>query len=366
MARITQSMLMINNMRISQIHFFSIPTPEIEAVSNDDYSAVRLHIKNREPGAVYLYVALPFGSNGREPSRGDEIFVDGMEVSNPETICVKGFRGLEESVFMKFDVARCDTPLISIVGGGEGFVSFHISCRLEDATIHYTTDGLHPTVSSPVYKDGGITVKKNTPVQAIAVKDGLLISDYCIKNITVKLPEPELAFETNGDSGILSIANADVYDDYESVMFNLTKDGTGGIRTFPCELSENGSYKVYALNSSNEPSDEVTYGLFHLKCGTPEVDKTEVKYDSGETITITTGTENAQIYYTTDGTDPDESSKHYTIPLTVNNNITLKAIAYRDGIKPSDVLTVNITCTDIPVVGYDTTLIGYGNEIIGG
>lgn len=40
------------------------------------------------------------------------------------------------------------------------------------------------------------------------------------------------------------------------------------------------------------------------------------------------GTAGAQIYYTDDGTDPDESSTRYTGPVTVDENTTLRAIAY--------------------------------------
>lgn len=61
---------------------------------------------------------------------------------------------------------------------------------------------------------------------------------------------------------------------------------------------------------------------------------------SGTTCTIT-GEEGSTIYYTTDGTDPDDQSTEYTEPITVTGGDTVKAIAYspfRSG--PSDVVEV--------------------------
>ncbi len=47
-----------------------------------------------------------------------------------------------------------------------------------------------------------------------------------------------------------------------------------------------------------------------------------------QTITLTSATENANIYYTTDGSTPTSSSTKYTGPFTLGNSATVKAIAY--------------------------------------
>ena len=57
-----------------------------------------------------------------------------------------------------------------------------------------------------------------------------------------------------------------------------------------------------------------------------------------DTCTIT-GEEGSTIYYTTDGSDPDDQSTEYTEPFTVTSGDTVKAIAYspyRSG--PSDIV----------------------------
>lgn len=52
-------------------------------------------------------------------------------------------------------------------------------------------------------------------------------------------------------------------------------------------------------------------------------------------LEITSATEGAAIYYTTDGTDPDDSSILYVDPITISEDVTIKAIAYATGLDPS-------------------------------
>lgn len=59
------------------------------------------------------------------------------------------------------------------------------------------------------------------------------------------------------------------------------------------------------------------------------------KYQSAQTVEITTETEGAQIYYTLDGTTPTKESSLYTEPLTISETTTLKAIAMKDGMANS-------------------------------
>ncbi len=48
-----------------------------------------------------------------------------------------------------------------------------------------------------------------------------------------------------------------------------------------------------------------------------------------------TSTDSARIYYTLDGSEPDENSRHYTEPFLVNKSCKIKLKAYRIGYKPS-------------------------------
>ena len=60
-------------------------------------------------------------------------------------------------------------------------------------------------------------------------------------------------------------------------------------------------------------------------------------YFNPVSVSITCLTPEATIYYTSDGSDPDNTSTEYTVPVNVSTNTTLKAIAYADGFDPSAV-----------------------------
>lgn len=62
-------------------------------------------------------------------------------------------------------------------------------------------------------------------------------------------------------------------------------------------------------------------------------------YFNSQLVTIATTTENASVYYTTDGTDPDENSTPFTVPIPISLTTTLKARAYADGYNPSAITT---------------------------
>lgn len=48
-------------------------------------------------------------------------------------------------------------------------------------------------------------------------------------------------------------------------------------------------------------------------------------------VQITCETQDASIYYTLDGTNPDKSSSLYSSTLDINENLTVKAKAYKEG-----------------------------------
>ncbi|MDY0343476.1 MAG: chitobiase/beta-hexosaminidase C-terminal domain-containing protein [Lentimicrobium sp.] len=70
-------------------------------------------------------------------------------------------------------------------------------------------------------------------------------------------------------------------------------------------------------------------------------------YYSTQSVSISTSTPDATIYYTTDGSDPDNTSTEYTIPISVSTNQTLKARAYASGYDPSAIGSASYT---FPVV----------------
>ena len=64
-----------------------------------------------------------------------------------------------------------------------------------------------------------------------------------------------------------------------------------------------------------------------------------------QSVTLSTATEGADIYYTTDGTTPTSASTKYSAAISLTATTTLKAVAIKKGMIPSDIMTETYTLT---------------------
>ncbi len=100
--------------------------------------------------------------------------------------------------------------------------------------------------------------------------------------------------------------------------------------------SNNGGYTIYPRDDN-----DIIEGVLE-KVANPEFSFQL----SGEFyfMTIMCETEGADIYYTIDGTDPDINTYHYTSPVPLEpNSYTIKAVALKEGMENSDIVTYNFT-----------------------
>lgn len=75
------------------------------------------------------------------------------------------------------------------------------------------------------------------------------------------------------------------------------------------------------------------------KVNQPLFNPEEGEYKDRVTVIITTETEEAEIYYTTDGKEPTKESLLYSEPIEIAESTTLKAIAFREHWEESEVTT---------------------------
>jgi Chitobiase/beta-hexosaminidase C-terminal domain len=77
-------------------------------------------------------------------------------------------------------------------------------------------------------------------------------------------------------------------------------------------------------------------------------------YASAQTVTISSATAGAKIYYTKDGSAPTTNSAAYTAPIAVSSTETIKAIGAASGMTTSAVGTASYTINAQPVVAVPT------------
>lgn len=127
------------------------------------------------------------------------------------------------------------------------------------------------------------------------------------------------------------------YNNYENFKGYLDE-----IRIYDRVLSD-GGLTTLGQTATGEVAELYDMGVNYTattKCDTPTFSKAGGSYQEPFTVSISTTTADADIYYTTDGSDPDETKTLYTTPIEITENTILKAIAYATGYDPSDILTV--------------------------
>ena len=151
-------------------------------------------------------------------------------------------------------------------------------------------------------------------------------------------------------TGIVSeIITAYGYNNYSNITFNIvTQDGDSEfLQAFRCVSSTNADASTIAVGdivvvSGNLTKYNTTYefaqgcqvvSITHpaVSVEAPTFSPAAGTYADAQSVTISTATDGATVYYTTDGTEPTDASTPYTKEINISTTTTLKAIAYKGG-----------------------------------
>ncbi len=158
-------------------------------------------------------------------------------------------------------------------------------------------------------------------------------------------------FSTGGNNTAWSIVystsdTAAMVPSYSAfVITNVNNDG----RAIALNTSHNfGPYAKSNMTGNNAASYNFFLDIFATEggtpiCATPTITPESGTYYATQSVTISCATEGATIYYTTDGTTPTSGSPVYSAPITVAENMTVKAIAMKEGYDNSNVATAEYT-----------------------
>jgi phage tail protein X len=108
----------------------------------------------------------------------------------------------------------------------------------------------------------------------------------------------------------------------------------------PITVSSTKTIKAVAYATGMDPSG-VTTAELAFTAVPPIFGPAPGVYSGAQSVTLTSGTSGATIYYTTDGSDPNTSSPVYVNPVSVTASTTIKAIAVKSGIASSSIATGN-------------------------
>ncbi|PWJ33664.1 chitobiase/beta-hexosaminidase C-terminal domain-containing protein [Sediminitomix flava] len=228
--------------------------------------------------------------------------------------------------------------------------------------IYYTLDGTEPSTSSTQYT-GAFTLSTTTTVKALSVdsqgKEGTIEKTYYIGEsapvMTVYVKKPANWSAVYAHHWEATPASSVDDTTWPGVQLQAV---AGTSTWYYLELpGANASNFVFHDNNGNQDDDIVITGTAWYDGGTvtpnctsdcPVEETIELNasqasttFESSIAVSLT-ATSGATIYYTTDNSEPTESSSVYSSTLTFSETTTLKAKAFKDG-NNSDTFTATYT-----------------------
>ncbi len=355
-----------------------VAAPVITPGSGTALDSVLVSISTTTPNAEIRYT-----TNGAEPNGYSTLYTAPFSLGiGLHTVRAKAFFSgaaisPEASAnYTVYDSANLTaTPVTTPPGGTfNGPLTVTITSDTEGALITYTTDGTDP-YSSPsvqVYS-GPFTVVGNTTyyIKARAWKSSSGLSNLsAIATLTVVTPTlgtvvtPTFSVPggTYTNTFTLVVAAPDYLSPFRVRRLFISTDGvtptvdfSGGSSGLGTNVSISGATTVKAIAGQSGWFDSPMISAdYVLQCDTPTINPNGGTFTDTATITLTTGTNLANIYYTTNGEEPistptvtiTQYSSSFTLPVGTH---TVKAKCFRTNFDASDTAISVITVNPTPV-----------------
>ena len=325
-------------------------TPTFTPVAGTYTSAQSVTISSATPSSTIYYT-----TNGSTPTTSSAVFSGPITVSATETLkAIAVASGSSNSgvatAAYTINLAQAAAPTFGPAAGAfTSAQSVAISSATPSTTIYYTTNGTTPTTSSAVFS-GPIPVSTSETIEAIATASGFSNSavasaSYSINSISqVATPAFTPAPGTYTSPQTVTISSAT-----PSVTIYYTTNGStpttsSAVYSGPIAVSSSETIEAIATasgfsNSSVATAAYIINAAATSQAASPTFTPGAGTYASAHTVSISSATPSATIYYTTNGTTPTTSSAVYSGPITVSANETLEAIATARGLTNSAVST---------------------------
>ncbi|QTA93847.1 chitobiase/beta-hexosaminidase C-terminal domain-containing protein [Desulfonema magnum] len=301
------------------------------------------------PDAVIYYT-----TDGSEPTELSLVYIEPVSVSETTTIKAKAFKisweasdTAEETYIITGTVAMPTfSPEPATYTTGQDVA---LLCATPDAIIYYTTDGTDPSESSMAYS-GPVSVVSTTIIKAGAFKTDWAASSVAtgIYTITGTVAMPVFS---PPPGTYPSARNIEISCATAGATIHYTTDGSdpteiSPVYSSPVPVPSGMTIKARAFKTDWAASAAVT-GKYTITgtVATPVFSPAPGTYASAQQVGISCDTPGASIHYTTDGSNPTESSPVYNSPVPVSSAVTIKAKAFKTDWAESAAVTGNYTIT---------------------
>ena len=344
----------------------SAPTASIDSGAMVS-RGTRLKLKAADGASIY------YTMDGSDPSdqsnasviSGSELILDGAAGS---TVTVKACarkdgKSVSEVVTFTYQISQsaggvtADVPNGTLVSIGS---KINLMTDVTDAEIRYTTDGSSPADSG--IKGTVVTVEGTSGssfmIKAVAVVDG---DAGAVCTFTYKIKEKPSAPTASPSGGTLTVATrVELNSSAEKIYYTtdgVTPTESSSLYKEPILINKTTNLKAIAVSADGEVSEVASFQYTAaLKAAKPTASHdTGTVLEPGTIVALHTDTSGAEIYYSTDGTEPtrdnlDSMTLYTEDGITVNRTVTILAAAYREDMQLSAVTELYYQVDTIPAV----------------
>ena len=360
----------IDDVTISQ-DYLAIESPEIsydESVWQDNPFTLTLS-HPRDNTQIFYYIA----DQGNQPYDFASNFEsDKLLYSEPVNVAIGGDLKLytqalnaewDPSPIEEFDLLIkpfLEAPIFFTPGGSYNEpLSIELFSEIEDVEIYYTIDGSDPITSASklLYTEGNpieIALNQTITIKAYSEKENFMPSVVVSETYSTQ-PKLDLVtfspeagnFTSEQNISLNNVGGASIYFTLDGSEPN--QDSSLYSEAILLVEHTETTIKAIAYKEGYEESDiaEATYTITG-QVATPSPSLEPGIYSSPVEITLATATEESEIRYTLDNTNPTEASMLYDgSPILVDNfsSLTIKAIAIRDNWANSEVMEASYEVT---------------------
>jgi len=311
-----------------------------------------------EPAILPSDATLRYTLDGSIPNLNSPAYTApvSLPMGTNTTITVRGFKGdwipseVVSGTYYLTGQVQFTQPVFSPTPGTYGaYQTVSISSTIpSDATVIYTIDGSEPTADNGTTYTGAFDVLENTTIKAIALKDNWIPSPIQTANYSFGLPAPVLSLPAGSYAGTQTVS---ITVSVADASIRYTLDGSdpstvNGIEySLPINITQSALLKAIAVKPGwNSSSIVSAWYSINGAVANPNFNPISGTYFADQTLSISTFPPDATIRYTTDGSNPSPTTGTiYTAPVSITQNTTLKAIAYKTDWLNSQVSTAIYT-----------------------
>ncbi len=214
--------------------------------------------------------------------------------------------------------------------------------------VRYTTNGVDPTPSSPVYSSpipiavsSAVTTIKALSTRAGYVPSGIVSAIYNFGPATPTFAPPSGAYNAN-QAVAISTATAGATIRYTTNGSTPTASST--LYSSPVSITQTTTLNAKAF-LAGLPDSLTGTAVYTLAPVAPTLTPNGGVFAGTQSVTMTTSTSGSSIRYTTNGSTPTATSTLYSAAISVTTPTTIKAAAFKTNWAMSAVTTATFTPT---------------------